>query len=228
MIGILDYGVGNLFSVKKAFDYLGEPSVVIQSASEFDALDRLLIPGVGAFGDAMELLHDRDLVTAIRAFAASNRPLLGICLGMQLLFDASSEHGDHAGLGLLPGRVERIPGPYKIPQVGWNQLQPARRHALTLSLEGEDYAYFVHSYYVRVADDSILLATAEYGVDVPAIVAQNNIVGMQFHPEKSSNTGLKLLKQFAVFPDQNGVARDEGTITTSARGGVERVHFARD
>ncbi|KUO95449.1 imidazole glycerol phosphate synthase subunit HisH [Ferroacidibacillus organovorans] len=209
MIGILDYGVGNLFSVKKAFDYLGEPALIVQSPSELDALDRLLIPGVGAFGDAMELLHERDLVTAIQAFAASNRPLLGICLGMQLLFDASTEHGDHAGLGLLPGRVERIPGPHKIPQVGWNQLTPTRRHPLTRSLEGEAYAYFVHSYYVRVADDSILLATAEYGVDVPAIVAQKNIVGMQFHPEKSSNTGLKLLKQFAVYPDQNRLVSDD-------------------
>lgn len=199
MIAIIDYGVGNLLSVAKALEYIGGAAFVTNQKEELMAADGVILPGVGAFGDAMVSLRTLDLLAPLKAYARTGKPLLGICLGMQLLFSVSEEHGTHVGLGLIPGHVLRMRGGYKIPQVGWNQLQAVRAHPVAAGLESGEFAYFVHSYMVAPLNPDVIVATTDYHQAIPAIVARDNIVGMQFHPEKSSHTGLKLLSNFVAW-----------------------------
>ena len=208
MIGIVDYGMGNLFSVSKALERLGAEYFISADNSQLLAADALLLPGVGSFRDAMERLP----VETIKEFAASGKPLLGICLGMQLLFENSEENGPTKGLGLLPGSVRRFPGKtadgqtYKVPHMGWNQLEFVQASPLLKNLE-EDYVYFVHSYYVDAENSDVLLAKAIYHEQVSAVVGRDNIFGMQFHPEKSSKLGMALLANFLQMVEERKAIR---------------------
>lgn len=194
MIGIVDYGMGNLFSVSKALERLGADYFI--SSEDYEQADGLILPGVGSFRDAMERLP----VSAIKEFAATGKPLLGICLGMQLLFERSEENGLTEGLALLPGKVRRFPGEdYKVPHMGWNKLEFLQSSPLLKNLE-EDYVYFVHSYYVELSD--VTLAKADYHEQVSAVVGRDNIFGMQFHPEKSSRLGMALLNNFLQLAEE--------------------------
>lgn len=196
MIGIIDYGMGNLHSVSKAIERLGYQYIISGNKEELGNASTLLLPGVGAFGDAMDNLNRLELTEEIIERAVKGTPILGICLGMQLLFEQSEEYGIHQGLGLLPGKVVRFQGDYKIPHMGWNQLHFLQReHPLLTGLE-EGHVYFVHSYYVKTENRGILLAAAQYHQEVPAVVGRGRIIGMQFHPEKSSAMGMALLKRF--------------------------------
>ncbi|KIL38826.1 imidazole glycerol phosphate synthase [Gordoniibacillus kamchatkensis] len=195
MIAIIDYGMGNLHSVSKAVERLGFAYVVTSDEAELMKADGAILPGVGGFGDAMEQLRATGLKDAVLRFAASGKPLLGICLGMQLLFTSSEEHGEHEGLNLLPGRVVRFRGDYKVPHMGWNRLSFVGPSPLFDGLE-EGYVYFVHSYHALPEQASDLLAVTDYHQPVTAIVGRGNVYGMQFHPEKSSDVGMKLLSNF--------------------------------
>ncbi|MBE3553709.1 MAG: imidazole glycerol phosphate synthase subunit HisH [Thermicanus sp.] len=217
MIGILDYGMGNLYSVGKALERLGYPCEIISKPEEVERVDRLILPGVGAFGDAMAELKGRNLVKAIRRHAEEEKPLLGICLGMQLLFDESEEHGWHEGLHLLPGRVVRFQGGYKIPHMGWNRLRGLTDSPL-FHKEEEGYVYFVHSYYVVPERRETLLAVTDYHQEVPAIVGERNLFGVQFHPEKSGEVGMKILGRFLSYPPQEYVPSKESSSKISQRG----------
>lgn len=198
MIGVIDYGMGNLYSLGKALERLGHAYEFVSQPEALNKYAGLILPGVGAFGDAMDNIRELGLDTGIRDYAKSGRPILGICLGMQLLFSESEEHGAHKGLGLLEGKVVRFQGDYKVPHMGWNQLQLVRRdHPLLAEVQEGDYVYFVHSYHVKVKQQGDLLATCDYHQDVTAIVARGNVSGMQFHPEKSGDTGMRLLANFA-------------------------------
>ncbi len=203
MIAIIDYGVGNLFSLRSSLRYLGFEAEVSGELQTLERAEKLILPGVGAFGDAMDKLSSAGLVEPLRALAAEGKPLLGICLGMQMLFEESFEFGRHPGLGLLKGRVEPMETPlrdmglnYKIPQIGWNALHILRPDCPILreSREG-DYVYYVHSYYAIGCGDS-LAAESDYGVRVPGVVWKDNVYGTQFHPEKSGDVGLGILKAF--------------------------------
>lgn len=198
MIAIIDYGMGNLHSVSKAVERLGYAYKFVSTADELLAADGAILPGVGAFGDAMKNLRELGLIEPIHQFAASGKPLVGICLGMQLLFDSSTEHGANEGLGLLPGRVERFEGDYKVPHMGWNRLTFLQDNRIFNGVE-QGYVYFVHSYFLQPTEENrpVLLATADYYQEVPAIVGKGNVYGMQFHPEKSGTVGMKLLQNFA-------------------------------
>jgi len=202
MIGIIDYGMGNLYSLSKALERLGYAYEFVSRPERLQEYSGLILPGVGAFGDAIANIRELGLVEGIQDYAASGRPILGICLGMQLLFDKSEEHGEHQGLSLLAGEVVRFQGDYKVPHMGWNQLEISRNGDKKLPLlEGVqtgDYVYFVHSYHVRVTETDSLLATTDYYQDVTAIAGRGNVYGMQFHPEKSGDTGMRLLRNFAV------------------------------
>ena len=198
MIAIIDYGVGNLFSLRSSLSYLGLDSKITGDPDEIRAADKIILPGVGAFGDAMQKLVDTGLVPLIRE-ETRKKPLLGICLGMQLLFDAGYEYGCHKGLGLIPGEVrpisEVIPKGLKIPHMGWNALTFQKQSKLLQNVQDGDYVYFVHSYYAaRCAEHTI--ATAEYGAMLTAAVEKDNIFGCQFHPEKSGKVGLEILRAF--------------------------------
>ncbi|WP_232699755.1 imidazole glycerol phosphate synthase subunit HisH [Brevibacillus daliensis] len=198
MIGVIDYGMGNLFSLSKALERLGYPYEVVAEPEQLNTYSGLLVPGVGAFGDAMRNMQDIGMDLAIVRFAESGRPVLGICLGMQLLFSESEEHGLHKGLGLLPGRVIRFQGERKVPHMGWNQLEiKQEKHPLLAGVSPGEYVYFVHSYHVQVERKEHLLADTDYGYPVTAIVAKGQVAGMQFHPEKSGATGIRLLQNFA-------------------------------
>ena len=198
MIGIIDYGVGNLFSLCSSCKAIGEEAFVSGDASQLAKADRLILPGVGAFEDAARKLNDSGMAEFVRQQAASGKPLLGICLGMQLLFEKSYEYGCHEGLGLLKGQVVpmegRLPKELKIPHMGWNALD-VRRGTLLEGLSGQ-YVYFVHSFFAENCDDS-LSALTEYGIPITAAVEKGNIYGCQFHPEKSGNVGLSILRKFA-------------------------------
>jgi imidazole glycerol-phosphate synthase subunit HisH len=202
MIGIVDYGMGNLFSVSKALERLDAPYFISQYKEGLMDADALLVPGVGSFRDAMDVLNQTGLTKMIQNFAETGKPVLGICLGMQLLFEESTENGLTAGLKLLPGKVGRFSGQtadgesYKVPHMGWNKLRFTGDSPLLASLQ-EDYVYFVHSYYVKTDDQDVLIAVGDYyDIEVPAIVGRGNIYGMQFHPEKSSDMGMGLLRNF--------------------------------
>ncbi|WP_243297968.1 imidazole glycerol phosphate synthase subunit HisH [Bacillus litorisediminis] len=208
MIGVIDYGMGNLFSVQKALERLKAPFFVSESIDELETASGLILPGVGAFPDAMKKLTETDMVPFIERKAAEGIPLLGICLGMQLLFTKSEEHGEHNGLGLLEGEVVRFPGKteenqtYKVPHIGWNNLVFHKRDNQLLSGLEEDFAYFVHSYYVRADEDAVIAYSDYFDVKVPAIVGRDHIFGMQFHPEKSSKLGMQLLSNFTKLAGQ--------------------------
>ncbi len=199
MVAIIDYGVGNLFSLKSSLAAIGAEAVVTGDADVICAADKIILPGVGAFGDAADKLRESDLDKVVVNEAKNGKPLLGICLGMQLLFDKSFEYGEHAGLGLIPGEIrfirDIIGDELKVPHIGWNVLKFKKESPLFRYLKDGDYVYFVHSFYGANCDESVI-ATAEYGAEVTAAVANKNIYGCQFHPEKSGNVGLNILKAF--------------------------------
>lgn len=199
MIAILDYGVGNLFSLKSSFGVIGAEALVTADPAEIRNADRLILPGVGAFADAAQKLRASGLDRVLTEEAVQGKPLLGICLGMQLLFERSFEYGEHEGLGLLKGEIrpiaEQIPQGLKIPQMGWNGLIIKRDSPLLRYTREGDFVYFVHSYSAVGCDDS-LLAVTEYGAELTACVGKGNVFGCQFHPEKSGNVGLNILRAF--------------------------------
>lgn len=198
MIAIIDYNAGNLKSVEKALHFLEQPCVITRDRSEILAANHVILPGVGAFGDAMEQLKKYELDKVIREVAEQNKPLLGICLGLQLLFESSEESPGVEGLHILDGQVLRIPDKegLKIPHIGWNSLSYPNQGRLFAGIPEDAYVYFVHSYYLKAADPSIVCATTEYGTHIHAAVEKGNVFACQFHPEKSSSTGLKILKNF--------------------------------
>ncbi len=204
MIGIVDYGMGNLHSVSKALERLNYQYFISENPVELAKADGLILPGVGSFKDAMEILRKSKLDQFLTKWAKSGKPLLGICLGMQLLFEHSAENGETTGLSLLKGNVRRFQGVtvtgerYKVPHMGWNRLQFHQQHALLENVE-QGHVYFVHSYVVQDMEESSLLASSQYDVVVPAVVGKNNVLGAQFHPEKSSSVGMKLLENFATL-----------------------------
>lgn len=199
MIAVLDYGVGNLFSLKSSFGVIGAEAVVTADPAVIRKADRLILPGVGAFADAAEKLRRSGLDRVLKEEASKGKPLMGICLGMQLLFERSFEYGEHEGLGLLKGEIrpiaEQIPQGLKIPQMGWNGLIIKRESPLLRYTREGDFVYFVHSYSAVGCDDS-LLAVTEYGAELTACVGKGNVFGCQFHPEKSGNVGLNILRAF--------------------------------
>ena len=195
MLAIVDYGVGNLHSVSSAFRFVGADTVVTADAGTLERADGIILPGVGAFPDAAESLAKTGLIPVIKAEAA-RKPLLGICLGMQLLFTESRELRPTPGLGLIPGIVDRIPTTEKLPQIGWNALHFTKPNDLFAGLNEGDCVYFVHSYYATDCEAAVI-ATTEYGAALTAAVASGNVFGCQFHPEKSGEVGLKILKAFS-------------------------------
>lgn len=199
MIAIIDYGVGNLFSLRCSLEKIGAEVTVTSDPLVIAAADKLILPGVGAFGDAIAKLRDSGLDILIRNLAAAGKPVMGICLGMQMLFEQSFEYGCHKGLGLLKGSVvpmeHSIPADLKIPHIGWNALHKIRDSRLLRYVKEEDCVYFVHSFYAADCDES-LIATAEYGRELTAAVELGNVCGCQFHPEKSGSVGLAILRAF--------------------------------
>ena len=206
-ITIIDYGMGNLRNVQKAFEHIGVGARISSQADDLSRADGLILPGVGAFGDAMDNLHTAGLVEPIRQNVQSGKPLLGICLGLQLLFEKSTEMGEHKGLGLLPGQVIRFGNDLKVPHIGWNQLDVTARGSTSLLLANipdHSYAYFVHSYRVVPDDPDCVLTTTEYGIHFVSIVGQGNVFGAQPHPEKSQDVGLELLRNYARIVKDTG------------------------
>lgn len=203
MFAIVDYDTGNTRNLKKAFDYLQVSTILTADPQQLAAADAVILPGVGAFAAAMAALKGRQLVGVLQALARSGKPVLGICLGMQLLFESSSEYGEHAGLGLLSGRVSALPTDLnvKVPQMGWNQNELRRPDSPFASIDAA-YTYFVHSYYA-VCPATEIVATVQHGVQVPSIVQQQNVIGMQFHPEKSGRVGLQQLAAFKEMVSAN-------------------------
>ena len=195
-IGIVDYHLNNLRSVQKAFELIGASSFVSDNPQELLAADKLVLPGVGAFGSAMENLRKLHLDEAVKSHVAEGSPLLGICLGMQLLFDKSYELGEFEGFGFLHGTVTQFPATVKVPHIGWNQIDLRKESPLLVGVQTGSFVYFVHSYFVETSADCVL-ATTDYGPGFPSIVQRKHVYGMQFHPEKSQSTGLKLLQNFA-------------------------------
>ena len=207
MLAIIDYGVGNLFSLSRSLEYLEVECKITRSLDELKSADRIILPGVGAFGDARKKLEELSLVKPIQELAASGKPFLGICLGMQLLFDKSDEFGEHLGLGLIPGRIVSMREAFdqanidlKVPQIGWNKLDVQNAESpLVKSLGENDFVYYVHSYYATDCEEH-LVADSEYGLSIPGIVQNKNVYGTQFHPEKSGDVGLNILKAFTEVP----------------------------
>lgn len=202
MIAIIDYGVGNLFSLQSSFAMLGETAIVTADESEIDKADRIILPGVGAFGDAADKLNKSGLADIIKRQTANGKPLLGICLGMQLLFDKSYEYGEHRGLQLISGEIrpiaDVIDSGLKIPHIGWNSLKfpdNKPKNPLFKYINEGDFVYFVHSFYAANCDDSVI-ATTDYSAPLTAAAANGNVLGTQFHPEKSGEVGMKILKAF--------------------------------
>jgi len=200
MIAIIDYGVGNLFSLKSSLSMIGAQAIVSGDADVIRAAERIILPGVGAFGDARKKLADTGLDKILLEEAAKGKPVMGICLGMQMLFEKSYEYGEHKGLGLIPGEVVpmagKLPTGLKVPHIGWNALEISRKdHPLMKYTKDGDCVYFVHSFYAENCRANTL-ATAEYGIDVTAAVAKDNVMGCQFHPEKSGSVGLNILRAF--------------------------------
>jgi glutamine amidotransferase len=197
MIALVDYGVGNLRSVEKALLAVGAPVRLTSDPAVIESADRVVLPGVGAFGDGLAGLHRRNLVEPLQRLAARGASLLGICLGMQLLFESSDELGVHPGLGLLPGHVRRFPaGGMKVPHTGWNQLEVQQETQLLQGIQPGDYAYFNHAYYCQPAEASDILASTSYGLPFASVVGRGNLYGVQFHPEKSQGVGLQILRNF--------------------------------
>lgn len=201
VIAIVNYEMGNLRSVQKALEKVGYQATVTDQADAIAAADKLILPGVGAFSDAMAALRERDLIEPIRQAIASGKPTLGICLGMQLLFETSYEDGEHQGLGILPGKVVRfdLPHEYKVPHMGWNQVAFNKPSPLYDGIDEGAYVYFVHSYHVAPADPSIAATTTDYGIEFCSSIQRENLYTTQFHPEKSQKVGLRLLGNFAAI-----------------------------
>ena len=199
MIAIIDYDIGNIHSVHKAFKHIGADVIVTSRRADIARGDGVVLPGVGAFGDAMANLRRLKLLDPIRRIIEDGVPFLGICVGMQVLFDASEEMGLHQGLGVLPGSVERFGGGLKVPRIGWNQIRPQGDHPLLAGIPDGAYVYFAHSYRVVPADPDIVTATTDYGGTYPAAVASGSVCGIQFHPEKSQHVGLRILSNFAAM-----------------------------
>ena len=199
MVAIIDYGVGNLFSLRCSLEKIGAKVVVTGDPDVIQSADRVILPGVGAFRDARQKLAETGLDTLVCQLANDGKPILGICLGMQMLFEKSFEYGEYDGLGLLKGSVKPlegvIPQNYKIPQIGWNALQMEKQSDLFRYIKNGDYVYFVHSFYAADCNDS-LIASCDYGAPITAAVQKNNVYGCQFHPEKSGNVGLDILRAF--------------------------------
>ena len=201
MIAMIDYGVGNLFSLSSSLRYLGLETAVTGDAEVLRRADRIILPGVGAFADAIAKLRSTGLVDTICEQAAAGKPLLGICLGMQLLFEKSYEYGEHEGLGLVPGQVvplaDKLPAGLKVPHIGWNRLQILKKEDPLFKYSGdEEYVYYVHSYYATDCAENTL-AVSEYGIPVTGVVRAGSVIGTQFHPEKSGQAGLRLLRAFS-------------------------------
>jgi len=214
MIAIVDYGLGNLGSVTKGFRHSGAGTRLTGDPDELRSASALVLPGDGAFGATMDEIRRRGLVSPIEDAVARGVPVLGICIGMQVLFEESEEHGRHVGLGLLPGRVRRLPAGRPVPHMGWNVLRPRRVHPLLDGIASGDYVYFVHSYYCEAAP-AVVLADTDYGLDFPAVVGRGSVLGMQFHPEKSQAVGLRLLDNFVRLC--GGKATVTGTAAVTER-----------
>lgn len=203
MIAIIDYGLGNLHSVQKAVAYVGGEAVVTNDNAVILTADKVILPGVGAFVDGMRGLKSCGLVTVLQEVVALGKPLLGICLGMQLLFEESEEQGQHQGLGLLAGKVVFFEQPgVKVPQIGWNQVEISKQSGLLKDISDGDYFYFNHSYYCVPQAAETVLTITDYGTTFSSAVAKGNIYGVQFHPEKSQKTGLQILKNFVELSDE--------------------------
>jgi imidazole glycerol-phosphate synthase subunit HisH len=199
MLALIDYGAGNLRSVLHALKHLGvEDLCLVREPHDLIGAEKIILPGVGAFGAGMQQLHKQRVVEPLKDMVNQGIPYLGICLGMQFLFDCSDEMGNHEGLGLLPGTVTRFPNRrgLKVPHIGWNRVQPQKESVLLNNLPAESYAYFVHSYYCVPVEQAHVLATADYGEPFTVAVQHENIYGVQFHPEKSQRTGLQILRNF--------------------------------
>lgn len=198
-IGIIDYGMGNLQSVKNALEFIGVETFIASDIEELRKADKIILPGVGAFKDAVELLREKKIDGFLKEVKANGIPLLGICLGMQLLFDTSTEFGEHKGLGLIPGKIVKFElEDLKIPHMGWNELVIKKEAPLFIGLPDEAYVYFVHSFYLETKED-VVSATTHYGFEVQIAAQLGNIYGLQFHPEKSGNVGLQILRNFAAL-----------------------------
>jgi len=197
-VAIIDYGVGNLRSVEKAFAATGCEAIVSSDEDILRRAERLVLPGVGAFGACMKALQERGFDRLVKERASEGTPLLGVCVGMQLLFDESDEFGATRGLGLLRGSVQRFENDLVVPHVGWNRIHQKQPHALFEGVADGAFCYFVHSFYCRPADDAVVVGETEYGTRYASVVAQGNICGVQFHPEKSQEIGLRMLKNFAT------------------------------
>ena len=198
MVAIIDYDAGNIKSVEKAIQFLGEEAIITRNAEEILSASSVILPGVGAFGDAMEKLHKYNLIPVIQEVVEKQIPFLGICLGLQLLFEKSDESPGVDGLGILQGKIKRIPDKeeLKIPHIGWNSLKFPNEGRLYQGIAEDSYVYFVHSYYLEAKEDEIVVATTEYGTKIHASVEKGNVFACQFHPEKSSSVGLKILENF--------------------------------
>lgn len=201
MIAVIDYDAGNIQSVEHALSALGLEAVVTRDADVIRSADKVILPGVGAFGDAMGKLRDFGLIEVIREVVAAGKPFLGICLGLQLMFDESEESPGVPGLSLLKGRIVRIPegGGRKIPHIGWNDLQFPKESSLFQGVPEGSYVYFVHSYYLQAEDETVVAATTEYGPVIHAAVAKDNVYACQFHPEKSGDVGMTILRNFGAL-----------------------------
>lgn len=201
MIAIIDYGAGNLHSVKNALDFLGADNIVTGNKEEILSADKVILPGVGAFGDAMKCLEERGLVETVKAVAENGKPFLGICLGLHLLFEESEESPNVKGLGIFKGKIVKIPdnGNLKIPHMGWNNIRITKDSKILRNIGNEPYVYFVHSYYVEAEDESVVSAYTEYGQRLDIAVEQGNVFATQFHPEKSGDTGMEILKNFIAL-----------------------------
>jgi len=197
-VAIIDYGVGNLRSVEKAFAAMGCEAIVSGDESVLRRAERLVLPGVGAFAACMKALKERGFDQLVKERASEETPLLGVCVGMQLLFDESEEFGSTRGLGLLRGSVRRFNGELVVPHVGWNRIHQKQAHAMFAGIDEAAFCYFVHSFYCVPADANVVVGETEYGVRYASVVADGNVCGVQFHPEKSQEVGLRMLKNFAT------------------------------
>ena len=199
MIAIIDYGAGNLQSVKKAFDFIGAESVITDNPEIINACDRILLPGVGSFGDAMDSMAKSGLVETVKQNALSGKPFLGICLGLQLLFEESEESLGVKGLGIFKGKIKKFSSDMglKIPHIGWNSLEIKQKDGIFKNIPENSYVYFVHSYYLQAEDKNDIATVTNYGISFHSAVGKNNIFATQFHPEKSGDVGLQILRNFA-------------------------------
>jgi len=201
-IVIIDYGVGNFRNVQKAFEFIGATAEITDNLDTINQASALVLPGVGAFGDAIDNVRARNLEKPIVDAVKQGKPLIGICVGLQLLFDESDEMGHHKGLGILPGNVTRFPHTLTVPHMGWNQIEPVQNHFLLNHIEPGEFVYFANSYHAVPANSADVIAQTEYGAHVPTIVGREAVCAIQFHPEKSQKAGLQILKNFVEFVEQ--------------------------